>query len=156
MIRCTGCKKFQTMQQRLFFARLDMNMFNHCSRHFTGCQKKERIILKIATFVFRFFDGILPPYLSSCLSVNTPSHTLFSSSDVKKLSCLRGKLKGFGYRSFSLRLPCLEPPSCSHPTWQFSQFKMFLKDFLYRKEGNCILTHSQHRWLYQGHVTWRE
>ena len=29
---------------------------------------KERIILKIATFVFHFFDGILPPYLSSCLS----------------------------------------------------------------------------------------
>ena len=33
---------------------------------------KDMIIFKIATFVFCFFDGILPPYLSSCLSVYTP------------------------------------------------------------------------------------
>ena len=42
---------------------------------------KERIICKEFTFVFRFFDGTLTPYLSSCLSVYTPSHTLRSSSD---------------------------------------------------------------------------
>ena len=33
---------------------------------------KEGIIFKIVTFVFRFFDGTLPPYLSSCLSVYIP------------------------------------------------------------------------------------
>ena len=38
---------------------------------------KERILFKIATFAFRFFDGTLPPYLLSCLSVYTPSRTLF-------------------------------------------------------------------------------
>ena len=42
------------------------------------------IIFKIAIFVFRFFDGTLPPYLSSCVSVYTPS-TLRSSSDAKTL-----------------------------------------------------------------------
>ena len=41
---------------------------------------KERIIFKIGTFVFCFFDGTLPP----CLSIYTPSHTLHSSSDEKK------------------------------------------------------------------------
>ena len=45
---------------------------------------KERILFKKATFAFRFFDGTLPPYLSSCLSVYTPSCTHRSSSDEKK------------------------------------------------------------------------
>ena len=46
---------------------------------------KERILFKIATFAFRFFDGTLPPCLSSCLSVSTPSRTLRFSSDEKNL-----------------------------------------------------------------------
>ena len=44
----------------------------------------DRILFKIATFVFNFFDSTLPPYLSSCLYVYTPSHTLYSSSVEKK------------------------------------------------------------------------
>ena len=32
---------------------------------------KERIIFKITAFVFRFCDGTLPPYLSSCLCVHS-------------------------------------------------------------------------------------
>ena len=51
------------------------------SRHFTGCQS-DKIIFKIATYVFRFFE-YLPPYLSLCLSVYTPSCTLHSSSGEK-------------------------------------------------------------------------
>ena len=66
---------------------------------------KERIIFKIGTFVFCFFDGTLPPYLSPCLSVYIPSHTLHSSSDEKNLYCARWKLKGFGYWSFSVQAP---------------------------------------------------
>ena len=46
---------------------------------------KERILFKMAIFTFRFFDGTLPPYPSSCLSVYTPSRTLCSISDDKKL-----------------------------------------------------------------------
>ena len=38
---------------------------------------KERIIFTIATFVFPFFDGALPPYLSSCLSIHSFSHSPF-------------------------------------------------------------------------------
>ena len=44
---------------------------------------KERILFKIATFAFRFFDDNLPPYLSSCLSVYNLSRTLCSGSDEK-------------------------------------------------------------------------
>ena len=59
---------------------------------------KKRILLKIATFAFRFLGGTLPPYLSSCLSVYTLFRTLRSSSAEKKqqLFCVKRKLKGFG------------------------------------------------------------
>ena len=50
----TGCKTFSTMQRRLFFARADICLLGHCSRHFTGCQSKRGLFFKIATFVFRF------------------------------------------------------------------------------------------------------
>ena len=50
-----------------------------------GLPVKDRILFKIAIFVFSFFDGTLPPYLSWCLAVYTPS-TLRSSSDAKTLS----------------------------------------------------------------------
>ena len=41
---------------------------------------KERIKCKISTTAVRFSGGNLPPYLSHCLSVDTPSRTLRSSS----------------------------------------------------------------------------
>ena len=67
---------------------------------------KDRIIVKVANLFFRFvFYGTLPPYLSPCLSVYTPSRTLRSSSDEETLSCARWKLKGFGYRAFSVQVP---------------------------------------------------
>ena len=78
---------------------------------------KERILFKIATFVFRFFDGTLPPYLSSCLSVYTPSRTLRSSSDEKALSCAKWKLKGFGLWLFTVQVPLVWnslPPHIRH------------------------------------------
>ncbi|WP_419585632.1 hypothetical protein, partial [Thiolapillus sp.] len=94
---------------------------------------KERILFKIATFAFRFFDGTLPPYLSSCLSVYTPSRTLRSSSDEKTLSCAKWKLKGFGHRSFSVQAPLVWnslPPHIRH-SCSLSQFKTSLKTFLF-------------------------
>ena len=136
MIRCTGCRKFKTMQQSLFFffvffARADMSMLNLCSRHFNGLSVIDRFIFTIATLVFRcflfvvffvvvlfvFFYATLPPYLSPCFSVYTPSRTLRSSSDEKTLSGARRKVKGFVLCPGS---PSLEQHSCSHPTLQFS------------------------------------
>ena len=45
---------------------------------------KDRIIFKIATSVFHFFDGIWPPYLSSCLS---SSHVCSSSDEFVVVVC---------------------------------------------------------------------
>ena len=94
---------------------------------------KEWILFNIATFAFRFFDGTLPPFLSSCLSVYTPSHTLRSSSDEKTLSSAKWKLNGFGHRSFSVQAPLVWnslPPHIRH-SCSLSQFKTSLKKFLF-------------------------
>ena len=90
---------------------------------------KERILFKIATFAFRFFGGTLPPYLSSCLSVYTPSRTLRCSSDEKTLSCAKWKRKGFGHRSFSVQAPLVWnslPPHIRH-SFSLSQFNISLR-----------------------------
>ena len=94
---------------------------------------KERILFKIATFACRFFDGNLPPYLSSCLSVYTPFRTLRSSSDEEFFSCAKWKIEGFGYRSFSVHVPLVWnslPPHIRH-SCSLSQFKTSLQTFLY-------------------------
>ena len=94
---------------------------------------KERILFKLATFALRIFDGTLPPYLSSCLSVYTPSRTLRFSSDEKTLSSAKWKLKGFRHRSFSVQAPLVWnnlPPHIRH-SCSLSQFKTSLKTFLF-------------------------
>ena len=94
---------------------------------------KERILFKIAAFAFGFFDGTLPPYLSSCLSGYTPSHTPHSSSNEKTLSCAKWKLKGFGHQSFSVQAPLVWnslPPHIRH-SCSLSQFRTSLKTFLF-------------------------
>ena len=45
-IRCTGCKKFKTMQRRWFFTRADMSMLDYCSWHFTVCQSRTGLFLR--------------------------------------------------------------------------------------------------------------
>ena len=72
------------MQPKSFFAKANMSITTSQKASLAPSQK-ERILFKIATFAFRFFDGTLPPYLSSCPSVYTPSHTLRCNSNEKKL-----------------------------------------------------------------------
>ena len=74
----------------------------------------ERILFKIATISFHFFDSTLPPYLSSCLSVYTLSRTLRSSSNEKTLSSAKWTLKAFGHRSFSVQAPLVWDSLPSH------------------------------------------
>ena len=57
------------------------------------------------SFFLNVFYGTLPSYLSSCLSVYTPSCTLYSSSNEKTLSCAKWKFKDFGHQSFSVQAP---------------------------------------------------
>ena len=80
VMRCTGRKKLKPHRE-LFLTK---------SRHeHTGPLFKALhwLTITIAMFVFPFFDSTLPPYLSSCPSVYTPSRTLRSSSDGKESLC---------------------------------------------------------------------
>ena len=90
---------------------------------------KESVLFKIATFVFRFFDGTLPPHLSLCLSVYIPSRTIPFQFNEKTSFCAKWKLKSFGYRSFYVQatlvwnnIPTHIPHCRSH-----LQFKTSLK-----------------------------
>ena len=77
---CLKKKKKKSCSKSRCFAKADMSMLKPLLRKRHWLPVKERILFKIATFAFRFFDGTLPPYLSSCLSMYTPSRTLRSSS----------------------------------------------------------------------------
>ena len=63
----------------------------------------DTIIFKIVVFVSLMY---VPPYLSSCLSVYTPSHTLSSSSDEKLFLVQDGNLRALvtGHSLFWLPL----------------------------------------------------
>ena len=126
---------------------------------------EDKIIFKIATFVFRFFVGFLflffwrtlPPCLSSSLSVCTP-RTFRSSSNGEKrwektkqnktnkqtktkqktLSCKRWKFKGFGYRSFFVQAPLVLPAHIRHYSF-LSEFKASLKTFLFNSAYSELL-----------------
>ena len=88
VIRSTGCKKFKTVQRKLFFARVDMNTLDRALLKALQWQPvKERIIFKVASFVFCVFDGTQPQYLSPRLYVYVP-RPVRSSSNKKLFSFL--------------------------------------------------------------------
>ena len=98
LIKCTAFKKFKNHAAKVVFRKSKHEHVTPLLKKRHWIPVKERILFKIATFAFRFFDGTLPPYLSSCLSVYTLFRTLRSSSAEKKqqLFCVKRKLKGFG------------------------------------------------------------
>ena len=135
-IKCTAFEKFKIMQQKSFFCKSKHEHVTPLLKKLHWLQVKERIHFKIATFAFHLFDGTLPPYLSSCLSVNTPSRILRSSSDGKKkhpLSCAKWKLKGFGHRSFSVQAPLVWNSLPPHIWYSSSllKFRKSLKIFFF-------------------------
>ena len=64
----------------------------------------ERIVFKLVTLSFRYFDGTLPPYFSCCLSSYSSSRSLRSSSQ-KLLTVPRVNLNSAGARSFQYQAP---------------------------------------------------
>ena len=106
VMRCTNCRKFKTMQQKLAFARADMNKLNHCSKHFTCCQSKK---IQFSSYHFWF------PFLSWRVLCHHICHhvslyTILVSVRMRKkkqnpLCCARWKLKCSGYWSFSVQAP---------------------------------------------------
>ena len=116
-------QKAKTTQRSVFCLFLTKSRHEHIRPLFNALhwlRVKERVIFTIATFVFLFFDGTLPPYLSSCLSVYTPSCTLSSSSDGKESLCkVENEMLWLPVLLCS-GSPCLEQPFCSYLTLQFS------------------------------------
>ena len=93
LIKYTGLKKNQYYASKVVF-------YKHRHKHVKPLLKrlhwlpvKERILFKTANFAFGFFDGTLPPHLSSCLFVFTPSCTLHAGHDEKKLPMQDGDLR---------------------------------------------------------------
>ena len=79
VIRCTGCKRFKTMQ--VVFRKSRYEHVTPLLKALHWLLVKDRIIFKDTNFVFRFFNGTPRLYLSLCFSVYTPSRTFHSSSD---------------------------------------------------------------------------
>ena len=91
LIKCTALKN-QNHAATVVFRKSRHERVTPLLKKLHWLPVKERILFKIATFACRFFDGILPPYLSFCLSVYTPSRTL--RSDEKTLSCEKMETQG--------------------------------------------------------------
>ena len=81
---------------------------------------RERTLFKKTTFAFRFSYGILPPHLSSCLSVYTLSP--LSVPVLMKISflCKMETQSPWSPAVLWSGALCLELPSSPHPTQQFS------------------------------------
>ena len=88
---------------------------------------------KIATFVYRFFDGSLPGYLSQTLCAYEPTRNLRSSCE-KLLKVPKRNTKTFGERSFSFLAPSVwnSLPSDHRNSSTLPLFKSRLKTHLFR------------------------
>ena len=73
-----------------------------CSRHFTGCQSKTGLFLRLPLL---FSISLMVPCHHTChrVCIHSFSHSPFQFT--RKNSCARWKLKGFGYRSLSVQAP---------------------------------------------------
>jgi hypothetical protein len=93
-----------------------------------------RVQFKLAVFAFRYFEGTLPPYLSSSLCTYQPTRSLRSSSE-KLLVVPRVYLKAAGERSFSFAAPTVwnSLPTSLRNLTDLSRFKRELKTHLFRK-----------------------
>ena len=87
---------------------------------------------KIATFVYRFFDGSLPGYLSQILCAYEPTRNLRSSCE-KLLKVPKRNTKTFGERSFSFLAPSVRNslPSGLRNSSTLPLFKSRLKTHLF-------------------------
>ena len=87
---------------------------------------------KIATFVYRFFDGSLPGYLSQTLCAYEPTRNLRSSCE-KLLKVPKRNTKTFGERSFSFLAPSVwnSLPSGLRNSSTLPLFKSRLKTLVY-------------------------
>ena len=129
LINCTVSKKFQYKQRNSFFPKSRHEYVKPLLKKFHWLPVKERILFKIATFAFPFFDGTLPPYIIPTLCVHSISYCPFQFWRKKNLF----PVKGFGHRSFSVQTPLVWnnlSPYIRHSS-SLSQFKTSPKTFFF-------------------------
>ena len=97
-----------------FCVNFTFNAVSHFSFNIVSSEVQKRLIqahmiqipttVQDSTFVYRFFDGSLPGYLSQTLCVYEPTRNLRSSCE-KLLKVPKRNTKTFGERSFSFLAP---------------------------------------------------
>ena len=99
---------------------------------------RARIDYKLSTLCHSFFSHTSPVYISTLLSVYSPSRQLRSSSDSRVFVVPKVRTKAFGHRTFSYAAPTVWnslPYEIRH-LQTTSSFKSALKTFLFRKYHN--------------------
>ena len=105
-----SCIQLFVEQNKVFVSLLWLSFRKKLHDHVTPLLKElrwlpfsERIVFKLATLSFHYFNGTLPPYLSCCLSSYWSSRALLLSSQ-KLLTIPRVNLRSAGARSFNAML----------------------------------------------------
>ena len=77
-------QKIQNHAARLTFRKKRHDQVTPLLKKLHRLPVSERIVFRLATLSFRYFDGTLPPYLSCCLSSYSSSRSLRSSSQTSE------------------------------------------------------------------------
>ena len=134
-----SCILLFVKQNKLFVSFLWLTFRTKLHDHVTPLFEKlhqlpvsERIVFKLATLSFHYFNGTLPPYLSCCLSSYWSSRALLLSSK-KPLTIPRVNLRSAGARSFQCHAPLAwnSLPSKIRLCSSLSSFKFKLKTQLF-------------------------
>ena len=96
---------------------------------------RARIEYKLSVLCHNFFSGSCPLYLSTCLSVYSPSRNLRSSADTRILAKPSVRTKSYGERSFSFCAPSIwnSLPQHIRHIGSLPAFKRALKTHLFCK-----------------------
>ena len=103
-------KKLQKVQNNAARLILKISRNDHISPHLMALHwlpMEYRIKYNLPCMCFSSVSGTAPSYLSTLLSLHTPSRTLCSSSDGKKFCIPPVFTKSFGQRSFCHSAPSL-------------------------------------------------
>ena len=127
-----GLQKVQNHRARLTFRKKRHDHVTPLLKKLHWLPVSERIVFKLATLSFCYFDGTLPPYHSCCLCSYSYSRSLRSSSQ-KILTVPRVNLKSALARSFRYQAPLVwnSGPLKIHFCSSSSFFKSRLKTHLF-------------------------
>ena len=142
----TGCplsalqplQKVQNSAARLIFKTPHKHPCTPLFKDLHWLPVSERINYKVACMCYNSVTGSAPTYLTDLLHIYTPSRSLRSSSDTRKLKLQVYKRKSHGYRSFSCFAPQLwnSLPYHIRHSPSVDTFKKSLKTHLFNRHYN--------------------